>query len=477
MGYRDWVINGIRPKYITSDGIDWSNFPQVTLHCAATPDKYYADAREEIAKFSEFAAKEISNTTLINGGTKVQCSRDGRIVTIREGDKVWQGAIHYPKFKEDKFSDEIIEWDLILELEVEGTRPPYRIYSPPYSRYFNIIYHPWITSEGGGGGEEDYGGTIIAYPNSVEDYDNSGDWSNLENIKYDDGQLASAYNDDSAAKAFGSIKCTDWRNLETGNYVNLPENARITQYGFHVKFATDRDSIEKIPGRNIIASAYSAIGDKMQIPYTTRYPGYLDLQGNLISNPCPNTPANMAWLAWDTEIPNTIGLDIEALYPKVPSVDRDCFNDPNIEFKFAFGAEPYKHFWIDAVQFKIVYILDNIAQNETVYDPGFYGYEIGYMMIQENKPVKQVEIVGSACNIPSEGAWVEVNGIRQYWHYSHDHNTGDTGENGVEMLTFQLQEPTTTIEIKTSRHDPPTSDTTAETNSGCKLYYVKVVYL
>ncbi len=64
MGYGDWTINGITPRWITGDGVDWTEFPKVTLHCAAYPDDFNADARDEIEAFKTIAADVINNKPL-----------------------------------------------------------------------------------------------------------------------------------------------------------------------------------------------------------------------------------------------------------------------------------------------------------------------------------------------------------------------------------------------------------------------------
>ncbi|MBC7109228.1 MAG: hypothetical protein H5T41_10700 [Methanomassiliicoccales archaeon] len=478
MGYRDWIINGIRPKYITANGVDWSNFPQVTLHCAATPSEYYTDARDEIAKFSKFAALEISNTPLINGGTKVQCSPDGQRVVIKEGNNMWEGAIHYPKFKEDQFSDQVIEWDLILELEVPGARPSYGILVPGYNSYDHIEYYPWI---GEGGTIEDYGGVILARPNSISQ-DSSGDsveWTDISNIGIEDGNVAVAYNNSNVNKPLRPIECTDWINVETEENIVLPEGSRVNRYGFWIKFGYNGGNPRYILEHNFAWYAFRVNAEQTDFltTYNTRTPIFLDLNNRYIENPCPNDPNSMAWWCWDTGFLGTYPIDVEVNKPKVPTTEINYFEDPTVNFRFGLATEPYKHFWIDVVYFRLEYVLDSIIQSESQYDPGFYGSEIGYLLIREDRPVKEVQLLGSACNIPVSGAWVEVNGVRQYWHYSHDHNDGDTGEDGIELLTFQLPEASKIIEIKTSRHDPPSSNITAETNSGCKLVYIRLVYL
>lgn len=475
VGYRDWIINGIRPQYITSNGIDWSNFPQVTIHCAAKSSEW-EDARKEIEKFEEFAAQEISNTPLISGGTRVQCSRDGKIVTIEEGDKTWRGAVHYPRFKEDQFSDQVIEWDLILELEIPSTRPQYRIYVPCFNKYYNIEYTPWTVEEGGG----EWGGVIVARPGSVaywEDIDGvprTGlEWDNINNVTEEDGSVASCYNNNSTPKATLGLAVYDWIDTKTNESLSIDEGMQVDNYGFFVKYATD--SVSRSSEYIRIYNTKVRSEEGFFIAYSNRDPYFLDLNGLPVSGDAANGPESLIWACWDTA--HNIDLSIDVNHPKVPTTDVTFFST-DVTFFFRFVLDRYKHIWVDTILFKIWYSLYDTSQNEPEYDPGFSCSEIGKMTIKENIPVRLVEIAGSACNIPEDGAWIEVNGVRHYWHYSHDHQEGDTGNDGLEVLTFQLQEPTDTIEIKTSTHKPPGSSTnTAADNSGSMIQYIKVIYV
>lgn len=495
MGYRDWIIGGIRPKYITANGIDWTNFPQVTIHCAATPDEYYTDARDEIARFSEFAANEITNTPLINGGTRVQCSRDGKIITIEEGGNIWRGAIHYPKFKEDKFSDQVIEWDLVLELEIPGTYPPYVIYIPSFKKYRNIVYFSWdlVSQEEEGG--ENWNRIIRTRPQTVTQDCESQDpnypriqFSDLNNISDEDGNLAIAYftNPSGTRASTCSVYCTDFVDIETNQKMYIPVSSVVTDYGLYMKISTDNDGWYSISDNKNPPTSISWYGEvegsqgELKRPYSTRMPNFMSLNNIKMENPGPSTPDSMYWMYWSMEEMPDLWSQDTVTYPKLPytilDADNNAFRE-DITVIFELTVNRYKHIWLDVVEFRVEYIASDILSNQDSYDPGFYGSEIGYMLITEDRLVKLVELAGSACNIPTDGAWVEVNGIRQYWHYSHDHQEGDTGVDGFEVLTFQLQEPSTIIEIKTSTHKPPAPSNTAADNSGCKLQYVKLVYL
>lgn len=104
------------------------------------------------------------------------------------------------------------------------------------------------------------------------------------------------------------------------------------------------------------------------------------------------------------------------------------------------------------------------------------GTELGYMEIVEAEPVKRVEIYGSAC-AGSEAlpAWIEVNGVRQYWHYSHDYGWVDNElPPGWEKLVFDLETPSTNIVIETSPHVMP-NETLAQ-NRGAWLKWVRTIF-
>ena len=81
-----------------------------------------------------------------------------------------------------------------------------------------------------------------------------------------------------------------------------------------------------------------------------------------------------------------------------------------------------------------------IAQTVPTDDPSFTGADIGDMTIVERRPVKSVEVIGSACNLP---AWLEVNGERHDWKFSHSHDSGDTGQDGIQTLVFTISPPDT----------------------------------
>ncbi len=76
-----------------------------------------------------------------------------------------------------------------------------------------------------------------------------------------------------------------------------------------------------------------------------------------------------------------------------------------------------------------------------------YGNEIGDMTITEDFDVRRVEVMGSGCHGP---AWIECNGTRRDWVYTHDaqYPTNDMPQ-GTEKLTWILDNPTNIINFVT----------------------------
>lgn len=108
--------------------------------------------------------------------------------------------------------------------------------------------------------------------------------------------------------------------------------------------------------------------------------------------------------------------------------------------------------------------------------PGILGSEIGYLQIVEPQNVRRIEVYGSACCSPAATpAYLEVNGVKQYWHYTHDMMaSGDNLTSGYEKLTFDLETPTTTLTLQTGAHTYPSD--TCSTNMGCWLQWIRVFY-
>ena len=99
-----------------------------------------------------------------------------------------------------------------------------------------------------------------------------------------------------------------------------------------------------------------------------------------------------------------------------------------------------------------------------------YGKELGYMVITSTSTIWKVEVLGTGdCATSSTDCWLEVNGQREYWHYT---NSGDkmafptnTLPIGTETLEYILDTPSSTITLQTSSHIAP--DNTCDNNKGC----------
>lgn len=108
------------------------------------------------------------------------------------------------------------------------------------------------------------------------------------------------------------------------------------------------------------------------------------------------------------------------------------------------------------------------------------GNEIGWMKITETRNIVKVEVYGSACAaFTLYPNWLDVNGEKQYWHYSHDE--GDWGSSvntlpyGWEKLTFNLDTPTTEVILYTPTH-LSSDGAHPEEWTGCWLQWIKVTF-
>ncbi|MBZ2167016.1 hypothetical protein [Methanobacterium spitsbergense] len=140
--YDNWLINGVHPKWIVS--VD-KKLPKITLHCASQPGPEFEDAQDEIELFEQIACNTINNKPLINGGTDLQTSIDGKVVTITDGIHTWDGAIEYTVPTIDDTSETLVKWDMVIyvQLESASSKLPYSIYRPDFRLYGNIEYEPW----------------------------------------------------------------------------------------------------------------------------------------------------------------------------------------------------------------------------------------------------------------------------------------------------------------------------------------------
>lgn len=135
--------SSLAPQWIIGeDGIDWSNYPKITLHCLAFGnynDANMKNARDYTGQFFSMSSEQITNEALYKGGTDLQTSPPNRLILIIEGDGTSSGynegygAILSPKFTEKQYSkrngkyyirklgiytDSVIEFDLEIELQL-----------------------------------------------------------------------------------------------------------------------------------------------------------------------------------------------------------------------------------------------------------------------------------------------------------------------------------------------------------------------
>jgi len=109
--------------------------------------------------------------------------------------------------------------------------------------------------------------------------------------------------------------------------------------------------------------------------------------------------------------------------------------------------------------------------NDNPNSPGSQN-EIGYLYINEQIPVKQIQIYGSGCALP---AWIEVNGQRKNWVCSHEGIKGQ--QQCQQRLTFDFTEnPITNIIIYTGVHLDHIGADQRTWNHGCWAVWIKVVY-
>ncbi|MCE7700047.1 MAG: hypothetical protein K8E24_014900, partial [Methanobacterium paludis] len=140
----DWVINGITPRRIES--MDDSAYPKITLHCASKADDTFPDPRDEIEQFRLLAANTINNKILGNGGTDLQISSDGEIVTITNNGNSWNGALYYPQTPSlDDMAGNLIKYDLIFELQ-QTNNPASDVFIPDLRLYSNVDYSCWTNN-------------------------------------------------------------------------------------------------------------------------------------------------------------------------------------------------------------------------------------------------------------------------------------------------------------------------------------------
>lgn len=436
------TINGITPQFVQS--IDVDDFPEsITLHCVAYTDDI-SEAKDEINQFREFACNKINQVDLLSGGMDLQIG-DGEIVDIVLDEDEFQGAVYYPEPDLEGLNrsgvvlrsgvstpaSDIIEWDITINL-LFANLPANTVYKPDYRVYPNIEYTLYNSSE--------VGGSSTKLPTTVTEYTsgvNNTAWTSPNNVKLKDASLASAYRDTSVVGGSKYLACTGFNFAIASDMV-------VNRMQVKIKYANNskpRGKYFKYPYiyMKVIGSGYS-------VNYSKKF---------LYSD-----PSTLKEMIFDTAN-NTLTL---------PSALPSFYNSSSFEIDLRANLDRYKTFWVDSIEVILSYI-PSAAATEPY---NALGKEIGNMTIVEDRDVKLVEVTGNACNLP---AWLEVNGVRHYWHYSHDHNSGDTGSDGMETLAFTVSPPSDLIELVSSAHKPyQVAGNTAGDNPGSALEQVKVIY-
>lgn len=479
MAYGDWEIDNIPLNFkITADYSNQKN-GSITLNCLALKDSEGNDPRVEIQQFKDLECNSISNTKLINGGTRIY-QTGGKIVTITDGIDTWNGAVDSIKFKEDSLSAKEIIFDILLQIEIPGPNPP-RIYEAPYNQYENMEYNEFTGSSSDAyvpptpgtdptDGSSSDGATKISdkrykvtkFAKAVGEVaggcEHNVAWTNESAIKAAGG-LAHAYMDSSG------VGCTNGLYARSFGF-NIPLDAIVKRLTVYVKYANNSRS--RAPYYNQAVHTVTVTGPNF---YTTKTRGFT--QGR--------TPTNLVKAPFDS-------LSGDIKFSESPRV----YNDPSFQVKYAATLDRYKTCWVDYIAVTIEYELEDTSSSEgsssegttgTPGSPGVptnliseqadeAGYALGTLRIIESDNVSKVRVYGSACNGP---AWIEINGIRQEWHYSHDHTDGDNLKTGSEILEFELNPASDEIMIKTSSHlkyGDKLND-----NKGAVLEWIEVIYL
>jgi hypothetical protein len=137
-----WNIGGITPSLVTKAGYDL-NKKQLILQCIASKENLNgSDPRTEINQFLEIACDGITNEELANGGTDLQTESGGGIIPITDGFHWWDGALNIPTFKEDKWANRQIEYQLVLDILITSGGGSFT-YLPLFTKYWNMVYYQY----------------------------------------------------------------------------------------------------------------------------------------------------------------------------------------------------------------------------------------------------------------------------------------------------------------------------------------------
>ena len=447
MGYEAWTINGIAPRWIrangmnSTEGVDWTNFPKIIIHCAAYPDEQYPNPRDEIEMWKTLASETINNT-IIDNGTDLQVS-NGQIFTISNDTESWNGALYFPQFFETDYSNQLIEYDLIVELQLVNT-PISAKYTPDYRLYSNIDYQCWtennpeiVTTK--------TAGTVSQNPSPMTSQlgmDNYP-WVNEGNIENGNGSCASCTNTTQYAGQ------TEW--LQASNFgFDIPTDHIVTRVQIRVRYANNSVTMGAVAMRHFI----NIVGTNFPVfPITTLMQDFVQ----------DSTPADLQDFYADTLGSNDNTVEIPSF-----SSDPATYNDSNFMVEYFSTLGNFKTSWVDFIQVNISYVPPGYTDGG---DPNAVGYELGIMTITEEYEVNQVVLVGNACNLP---ATLTINGVTQSWLMSHNDNTVPPVDEGKQQLIFPVSPPSTIITLESSIHEAPAGGTdSAAVNTGSRPDYIE----
>jgi len=148
MAYDSWVIGGVTPNWIVDVDPAPNNVNRrITLHCYADSqvDLNGADPRSEIEQFEAMLCDSVTNTPLLQRGSKLQV-KNGEVITVTDGITTWnRAAIAEVNYNPDLMSQVRMPYDIVLELETTGAGGSV-VYVPDYDDYSNIDYYFFYTA-------------------------------------------------------------------------------------------------------------------------------------------------------------------------------------------------------------------------------------------------------------------------------------------------------------------------------------------
>lgn len=149
--YDTWQIDSISIPHVrrvennTREGV-------ITLECSAVKENIAPgddDPRDEIDRFQVLTSQYVSNTPLLNGGSKLQASGDYVVVT--DGVDTWNKcAVSRVTITEDSVADKRIDYTITINYEMEGNKGS-EVYSAENGfsgEYTNIVCYRDSTKAG-----------------------------------------------------------------------------------------------------------------------------------------------------------------------------------------------------------------------------------------------------------------------------------------------------------------------------------------